>query len=474
VFTKKACVASILIICLIVATPISVLSGVDDDVQQVDQMEGDLMNSSGLDDSNTLNLIGESGNGANEMTNNTNEPDDNINIPTGNSNEPSGGTDESTNGTDEPIDGTGEPDGGTDGLTGGADELNDDINNTNDTVESNDESNDETDEETGELDDEADEPSVKEMLLLAMPREDVPIRVETYAQLINVFNYGAAIDTDGDFFWSGERIVEIAFDHFTGTITPNTGTERTITLKTDGSSRNVTIGGTDRHFNIGDKVTLIIDDENLHFVGRDLDNVTGGGISVTDGGTLKLFNGTIRNSCASFGGGVLLNGASALFEMHGGVIEKNRATDSGGGICVNGESTFYMYDGVIRENRIPIAGNSGGGVRVMGSSVFNMQGGLIEGNEVLHMGQFAYGGGVLIGEVDQSWLTSTFNMNGGIIRNNKAQWGGGVAAYNGFFNLGTGRTERGAAPIARAGTYIIRSFRVMKLMAIQMVGVSFL
>jgi hypothetical protein len=320
---------------------------------------------------------------------------------------------------------------------------------------------------------------IPQMAAARMLSEDVAIRVENRQELLNVFTHGAVAPVDGSIIWSGTRTVEIAFTDFGGTIITGAGMDRTVILRSaDNIKREITTtagaGLTDGHFLVGSGVTLIIDDENLHFVGNNPDQRTagpmGGGIWIYSGGTVELHNGTIRNvngvwernavfvrgggtfkmyggfiqnNRSNGGGGVGTFEVNARFDMHGGIIQNNHATESGGGVRVGAYSNFNMYGGIIRNNIADgTTGDSGGGgVRVINGALFNMQDGLIEGNKVTSERRLPYGGGVHVGD----GTNTTFNMNGGTIRNNTAPRGGGVAAWEAIFNLGTGRTTLGRA-----------------------------
>ena len=330
------------------------------------------------------------------------------------------------------------------------------------------------------------------------------IRVNNAAELRRVFTHGAA--TGGDANWSGERLVYVAFEDLGSSISttaPPGGTERVVILRSaDGVRRDLVTntGNTATHFQIGNRNRLILDDENLHIVGHNFDEkvagTVGGGLRIDNGGTFELRRGTIRhiasflldspivvrsggtflmkggyvrnnrantggafwvngghlemfggaicdNYTVTYGGGLNLTGG-ASFNMYGGAIHSNTADGQGGGLMLNLLSTFNMYGGEIWGNTAAGEGG-GGGLRVDGASLFNMFDGLIDGNEVISEGRFPYGGGVAV------FGDSTFNMNGGVISNNTSHRGGGVAAWEGIFNLGTGRTTSGRAPAGQGG-----------------------
>jgi len=197
----------------------------------------------------------------------------------------------------------------------------------------------------------------------------------------------------------------------------------------------------------------------------------GGGVAVTGSSSTFIMNNgaIIENTATSHGGGVDIDN-TATFEMQGGYIINNTANLSGGGVRVDSRSTFTMQGGYIADNiangasdtggggvavfdtgttfnmyQGTISGNivtrdSGGGVRINNGALFNMQGGIIKNNHVTNDGRFPYGGGVALFHAN-----STFNMNGGSIINNSAHRGGGVAAWEAIFNMGTGNTTNGRA-----------------------------
>ena len=280
------------------------------------------------------------------------------------------------------------------------------------------------------------------------------IRVTNREELLRVFTNGAL--TGGNLNWSGERFVEIAFNHIGIAIDPmfNTapfGTERVIHLySADGVQRNITSNNGNVHFVINSRLKVVIDDVNLHFIGNNPDRHTsgavGGGFRVISGGTLELWDGAIRNinGSQSISAITVIDGT---FIMRGGILENNRSL-LGGAVFVSGlAAKMEMYGGVIRNNTsYGDLESYGGAVRIESGALFNMQDGIIEGNLVDSNGRFPYGGGVSVGYSD-----STFNMNGGIIRNNRARRGGGVSIWEAIFNLGTGRTTKGRAPENQTG-----------------------
>jgi len=149
-------------------------------------------------------------------------------------------------------------------------------------------------------------------------------------------------------------------------------------------------------FTVGANATLVL--ENIILKGHPHNNKAL--ISVVDGGTLIIMNGTVirdnqNENRAEEGGGVYVGENSKMFMK-------------GGEICFN-------YCG----NRIKWDSGDGGGI-YLNKSFFNMTDGIIHHNETEK-----YGGGVNI-------FLSTFIMNGGEIAANTALNGGGVYIYGEF------------------------------------------
>ena len=347
------------------------------------------------------------------------------------------------------------------------------------------------------------EASLLRNLEASLENEEDRLIVYNATELRRVFTHGDA--TGGNSNWSGERMVYLAFENLGSTIAttvPPAGTERVVILRSlDGQERNLTTNTGDyaTHFEIESRNRVILDDENLHIVGHNFNEkvtgVMGGGLRIGYGGTFELRAGTIRhisspwlyspilvspggtfimeggeirNNRANSGGAIMVNGglfelfagsisdnyvvqhggglevtAGGTLNMYGGAIRGNYAGGYGGGLELNLLSNFNMYGGEITSNTA--AGDGGGGLRVNIGSLFNMFDGLIDGNKVTSDGRFPYGGGVAV------YSDSTFNMNGGTISNNTSHRGGGVAAWEGIFNLGTGRTTAGRAPANQTG-----------------------
>jgi len=169
----------------------------------------------------------------------------------------------------------------------------------------------------------------------------------------------------------------------------------TITLKSSGANRTLSLLSNGPLFIVHSGVTLILD-ENITLQGHSAN--TDSLVRVFSGGTLRMNNGSaVTGNAASFGGGVYIN--NGAFTMDGGTISGNTAS-SGGGVYVNGGS-FTMNGGTIVGNT---ASFNGGGVGVAGSGTFIMSEGSISGNIAssgggVHMyrGIFIKTGGIIYG-----------------------------------------------------------------------------
>lgn len=78
-----------------------------------------------------------------------------------------------------------------------------------------------------------------------------------------------------------------------------------------------------------------------------------GGVTVNNGGTLNMNDGTVMQNCYNYDGGAVMN--SGTFNMHGGTITQCSGGNAGGVRCAaNGQ--FNMYGGTIADNSSIIAG----------------------------------------------------------------------------------------------------------------------
>jgi hypothetical protein len=199
--------------------------------------------------------------------------------------------------------------------------------------------------------------------------------------------YDIAIDNDASY---SPLIVMTQGEYITVKIHSTSPAIHTLTLNTPGSL-----------FTVGENATLML--ENIILKGHPHNNRAL--ISVKDGGTLIIMDGTIirdnqNENRDTEGGGVYVDANSRLFMK-------------GGEIC-------YNYCG----NRIKWDQGSGGGVYICGS--FNMTGGTINNNEAERNG-----GGVCI-DGSIVYGNGIFIMNGGEIAANQALYGGGLYLYGRF------------------------------------------
>ncbi len=151
-------------------------------------------------------------------------------------------------------------------------------------------------------------------------------------------------------------------------------------------------------------------------------------LSVGDGTTITLNNGTITGGNAPYwGGGVHVYGSGSTFIMNGGAITGNKVSSggSGGGVYIGSNGTFTMNNGSISGN----TASSGAGV-YMSSGEFNMSNGSITNNS-----------GNAAVEIQNS---SAFNMSGGTISDHSGTYGG-VYMTSGSFNMSGGSIQDNAA-----------------------------
>lgn len=147
----------------------------------------------------------------------------------------------------------------------------------------------------------------------------------------------------------------------------------------------------------------------MNFFGGEIsgfsDDSYGAGINV-DGGTLKMYGGTVANNAGMYGGGIAVQGDSGNAVIYGGIISGNTASMQGGGIDNRG--TLVIYDAEVSNNTT--AGEGGG---IANAKTFEMHGGKISGNTAEE------GGGV-----HNQW--GSFVMSDGVISGNIANSGGGI------------------------------------------------
>jgi len=201
----------------------------------------------------------------------------------------------------------------------------------------------------------------------------------------------------------------------------------TLTIRSANPSQRVTLtrGVSGNLFTTTNGATVIFGDIII-------DGASGGAFAESSGGTLVRVNGgtfimnsgaVLRNNANSGstsavnGGGVVLDGSTAVFTMSGGEITGNTSGFEAGGVYVNSGSTFTMTGGKINGNT---ANNSPGGVYVR-DSTFTMSGGEISGNTSATMS------GVRV-------LRSTFTLTGGVVAGNGSAL---TNVVNGTYNLNT-------------------------------------
>jgi len=166
----------------------------------------------------------------------------------------------------------------------------------------------------------------------------------------------------------------------------------------------ITLTGTGNLLRLGANQSVVIHDTD--FVGYSDNNtsliyVYGANARLTMEGNSSASN----NINSSYGGGVYVNGSSAIFTM------KDEA---------------WIYDNIA---------SYGGGVAVIDTGTFNMSGNAkITGNISTVNNVQSGGGGVYVGGA----YAPTFIMSGGTISGNNAVRGGGVYVYRGIFRMETG------------------------------------
>ncbi len=170
------------------------------------------------------------------------------------------------------------------------------------------------------------------------------------------------------------------------------------------------------------------------------------GVVIGARATFNFYNGSICDLSLDAYQNNLLAGAvevNGTFNMYGGSIKDNQGDalqptstkPYTGGVLVNSTGVFNLYGGEIsgnyssnKEATWAVAYN-GGAVNVNGGK-FNMSGGVIKNNTAGTSKSLSNGGAVYVGS------NGTFKMSGGEITGNTAtRNGGGVAVYNGTFEM---------------------------------------
>jgi len=183
------------------------------------------------------------------------------------------------------------------------------------------------------------------------------------------------------------------------TLTANTGGELIITTTiASGMARHINVGGGGvLTMETGAKITATNPNNSINFTGVEISSSTG---------TFNMNGGEISN-IGRHGGVYVFNGT---FNMSGGIITGCRANNIsyGGGVTIQGASAVFNMSGTaIISNNIHSGSRGGGGVHVRGGSTFNMFGGTISGNYI--SGETSFGGGVYVD------ATSSFIKTGGTI-----------------------------------------------------------
>ena len=211
-----------------------------------------------------------------------------------------------------------------------------------------------------------------------------------------------------------------------------------VTLTTTSGRHFIVIGASSRLI-INEGITLTRTNPNARTAAS-----AAGGIATT-GGRVTLNGGIIHGNhqTVNEGGGIFVNGASAVFEMFSGILSENSSNyrthgafgsverAGGGGVLVN-NGTFNFHGGLITRNRTD---NSGGAILLRTTNAtMNMYGGVIYQNwNGGHWGiditantshGAAAGSGQGAGAMDMS-NGPTFNMYGGLFLDNFTSGHGG-------------------------------------------------
>jgi len=277
------------------------------------------------------------------------------------------------------------------------------------------------------------------------------VNVSTWEQLRNAVNGTAPVINVTDDITQGGDVIRIPSDRTVTIQSSAAGSRRTITQTADG-----------RHFNVQGTLTLRQDITLTTTAGTPDGTVNRGGVVVDQASARFNMEPSviIQNSRANRGGGVFVT-SGGVFAMTGGTIQGNVAAGGGGAGGGGGVSvqvgTFTMSGTSTITNNREVSRNGGGGVQLIDTSglglvsTFNMDGGTISNN-------FAYGGG---GGVSLFGINSRMNMTAGTISGNTAQSGsGGVSVSNGSFIMSgsgakniTNNTGSSAGGVSSHGTF---------------------
>jgi len=193
----------------------------------------------------------------------------------------------------------------------------------------------------------------------------------------------------------------------------------------------------------------------------------GGGV-LLDGAEGIISGGTIIGNTAQrgSGGGIFIQGGDAVLVINRADISGNKA-QSGGGIFACGEAGIRVYSCVMRNNDAragggaallnalavlhdaDISGNTavnGGGI-LIAASFMSMSGCVIQNNSVT-----SSGGGIFAGIVDE--VPAEIIMSDGEIKDNEAEIsGGGIYVMNSTFNMTGNSVIRNNSAVNGGGIY---------------------
>ena len=167
----------------------------------------------------------------------------------------------------------------------------------------------------------------------------------------------------------------------------------------------------------------------------------GGALNIDLNATLNLYNVTLSDNKATYGGGVLVRGT---FNAFGAVIKNNKATDNGGGICVN-TGTANLTACLLDNNT---AGDSGAVFVNSNATAFNASYSAFTNNK-----STSYGGGAIATYAEASlegcivagntahtrgggiWSNNSLTLTNTVIGNNTASQSGGAVFNSGTLNF---------------------------------------
>jgi CSLREA domain-containing protein len=166
--------------------------------------------------------------------------------------------------------------------------------------------------------------------------------------------------------------------------------------------------------------------ENLVITGNQtISDSPGGGIAVSSGLRMNIYNSVISNNSAVYGGGIYVqNGATV--KIYNSTISGNTATSPatfGGGGAINAfDATVYLSNSTLSENSAP--NNYGGGIRTVQSGQLFINNSTISNNRAIA------GGGIYHGFAQQIY----YNVRNTIIAGNSANSDPDVNGNFGFLD----------------------------------------